>query len=363
MNCYKKYYKNPRRCSKCSGEEFSASSWIISYRVGGRKKEEVVPGKNKTQARQLLAKRIGEMTNGEHGLIREKHILLQDYIEEFYWDLYGRKLKSARNYRYNLDAHIIPEFGNKLLNRVSMADVISWRNSLEEEGLKPSSINRLVDLLSNIYTKANKWQDTKHHPVKGIERLTENNERGDNYFLTPDQYKRLIRLTDNEILKKAITLSIATTLRKNNLFSLRWDKHINMKRRTITIPGTETKNREPVVLPIRSVVWNVLSSLPRRLDSQYVFISSRGGKFKAFMKSHWKVLRDKMAEVDPRFPADFHWHDLRATGASWLIQAGVPEQTVMRIMNLKSTRVLNRYSHMSQEHIQRELDKIEEYLE
>ena len=69
-------------------------------------------------------------------------------------------------------------------------------------------------------------------------------------------------------------------------------------------------------------------------------------------------VRDKMAELDPDFPADFHWHDLRATGASWLIMAGVQERTVMRILNLKSTIVLNRYAHHSMDHLKESGEKI-----
>ena len=63
-----------------------------------------------------------------------------------------------------------------------------------------------------------------------------------------------------------------------------------------------------------------------------------------------------MAEQDDTFK-DFRWYDLRTTGASWYIMEGVPERTVMRIMNLKSTSVLSRYDRQTLEHIRAEGEK------
>ena len=45
---------------------------------------------------------------------------------------------------------------------------------------------------------------------------------------------------------------------------------------------------------------------------------------------------------------DFHFHDLRHTFASRLVQRGVPRYTVAKILGHSDTRVTRRYAHISE---------------
>lgn len=358
--CNKRPYK-PIIC--CDKPVIPASSWIIDTTINGKRFTKAYPGVTKTEARQILKKLEGEAVAGEYDLFKEKKVLLKDYIESVWWPGYGENLKSSCNYRYNLDRHIIPEFGQKALHRITTKEIDEWRNRLKDQGLKPSTINRLVDLLRSIYTRANKWGDCRRHPVKDIKRLPECNER--DYYLTPKQYQRLIGLVDEmnwtELskvkMKAAITLAIQTCLRKENLFALRYDD-IDFEKAQIMIPGVKTKNNEPIYLPLFSIVKETLEGLPKDIHSPYILTNVRGGRYKQFMKLHWQELRDKMAKIDSSFPADFHWHDLRTTGSSWLAMAGESETTRMQLMGLKSTRVLKRYTHLSMEHLREAGERI-----
>ena len=354
--CRAKYYHNPGCCPRCGGTKFTASSPIMRIYTSGKPKDITAKGCTMAQARRRLKRIEGEAAAGGPGAFEEKHWLMSEYIEKRYWPLHGKNLRSSRNYRYNLDAHIIPTFGESWMHRITQADVIGWRNELEDRGLSPAAVQRLVDLLAGIFTKANKWGDCRFHPVSGLERLEEANERGDEYLLTPGRFKSMTALCDNPILRAAITLAIATCLRKQNLFGLRRDRHVDMKRRQIKIPGSESKNKQPVVIPMTDLIYRELCEVPMGLYSPYVLHVPQGQKKKLW--SDWKELRAKMAEADPDFPAGFHWHDLRATGISWLVMAGVPDRTIMRIANLKSSRVLSRYTHLSDEHVLAEMEKV-----
>ena len=48
---------------------------------------------------------------------------------------------------------------------------------------------------------------------------------------------------------------------------------------------------------------------------------------------------------------DFHWHDLRHCVASFLVMSGVPDQTIMKIMGWKSKAMLERYTHLTVDHV------------
>ncbi len=367
--CRKQYQrKQPTVCQHCGNKQFTASNPIVDCWVDGKRFRKAVPNASLAEARAVMRKIEGQAVAGEYGLTQSKRTKLRDFIEKSYWPWYKVK-NSARNVRYELDGHIIPEFGDKLLQRISTKDIEGWRTRLLDQGLKPASVNRLVSRMSSIFTRAVRWKEIAIHPIKGnVEQYQENNER--TYYLTPEQYGKLINLIDEMEwpasirvnMKAAITLSIHTGLRKSNLFGLEWGRHVDMKKGLIYIPGSESKNDDPISIPIVGPAAEILSSIPKALHSPYVFTDIHGGKYDRFMKNFWKELRDRFAEQNRDFPKDFHWHDLRATCATWLKMAGVADDVIMRVLNLKSARVLKRYRHHTLEQVKKEVEKIGEYF-
>lgn len=354
-------------CPRCGGARIYKSPWQIQYMAGGKRIRRSLPNCTKAQADRILKQAESEALAGEYGLAASRRWTVKRYIEDKWWPLHGSRLRSSRNYRYNLDRHIIPAFGDTLLERVTEAEVVAWRNEILDGGMSPATVNRLVYLLSGIYTKAVRWRDTRHHPVRDIEPLKEHNQRGAEYRLSAGQYHALLALVDTMKdwteptkagMKAAIALAVDTCLRKENLFGLQWDKHIDMAKRTITIPGEETKNQNPVEIPMSETAYEVLSGLPRDLRSQVVLVGAHGQRLRKAHQNHWTELRAAMHKKDKSFPLDFHFHDLRATGASRLIAAGVPERLVMRLMNLKSTRVLSRYDRQAQDQLRVAVERV-----
>lgn len=367
--CRKQYQrKQPKVCQRCGEKEFSASNPIVDCWVEGKRLRKAIKNASMAEARAVLRKVEGQAVSGEYGLMQGKRTKLKDFIEDSYWSWYKVK-DSARNVRYELDGHIIPEFGDKLLQRIGTKEIEGWRTRLLDQGLKPSTVNRLVSRMSSIFTRAVRWKEIAAHPIKGnIEQYEENNERI--YYLTPEQYGKLMKLVEETEwpavtkvnMKAAITLSIQTGLRKGNLFRLEWGRHVDMKNGLIYIPGTESKNNEPIAIPISDQVAGTLNALPKPLHSSFVFTDMHGGQFSRFMKNYWQELRDKFAEQEKDFPADFHWHDLRATCATWMKMAGAPDDVIMRKLNLKSARVLKRYRHHTLDQLKTWEEKTAEYF-
>lgn len=91
---------------------------------------------------------------------------------------------------------------------------------------------------------------------------------------------------------------------------------------------SEVSNRSAEVSD-RSGISNLKSEIPSR-----GFCGSKTPR-------HWFNRSCRLAEIK-----DFHWHDLRHTFATRLLQAGVPAEQVQRLMGHKSITMTLRYAHV-----------------
>jgi len=88
---------------------------------------------------------------------------------------------------------------------------------------------------------------------------------------------------------------------------------------------------------------DALQQLPRRIDTPYVFPGKNGGRLTDIKKPFLSAR--KRAGLD-----DVRFHDLRHTFASHLVMAGVDLTTVKELLGHKSTKMTERYSHLSPKH-------------
>ena len=154
------------------------------------------------------------------------------------------------------------------------------------------------------------------------ERITKSKEnRGRVRFLSDDERARLLtacRESGNEDLYLAVVLSLTTGARQAEIMTLRWPQ-IEFKRRVIILH--DTKNGERRALPL---VGQPLALLQKRnkvrnLSDDRIFPPKpRAKKSQCIdLNAPWVAAR-KAAGL-----ADFHWHDLRHTAASYLAMSGV----------------------------------------
>ena len=58
--------------------------------------------------------------------------------------------------------------------------------------------------------------------------------------------------------------------------------------------------------------------------------------------------------------ADFRWHDLRHTWASWHVQNGTPLFALQELGGWESPEMVRRYAHLSAEHLAPYADRLGE---
>jgi integrase len=106
-----------------------------------------------------------------------------------------------------------------------------------------------------------------------------------------------------------------------------------------------TKNGETRAVPLTGYALDILTQhvTVRRLDTQFVFPDATGTRLLS--------IRDAFEGAVARAGiADFHFHDLRHTAASYLAMNGASLMEIAEILGHKTLSMVKRYAHLSEAH-------------
>lgn len=187
--------------------------------------------------------------------------------------------------------------------------------------LSDSTINRRLCVLKAVAKFAWKKGWTEENLSARIQLLPENNAR--HTYLTPEEVEKLIKATPDRS-KAYVALAVYTGLRQGQVLKLTPQDCING-----AIRLADSKGGIPLLIPLVPASKPFLEALPLKLHKRTYY-----GDFEIARKA---IGRE-----------DLHYHDLRHTTASLMIQNGVPLYTVGEILGHKSVQTTKRYAHLAE---------------
>jgi site-specific recombinase XerD len=132
-------------------------------------------------------------------------------------------------------------------------------------------------------------------------------------------------------------------MRRSEITNLQW-KHIDFTSKLILIESDanfQTKTGKRRTLPMNSLVFNLLQLMYLSKTGGYVIMASGKKIPDMWLSRRFKHYISKM-DIDQ----SLHFHILRHTFASWLVQSGVPIYEVQMLMGHSTIRVTQIYSHL-----------------
>jgi integrase len=130
----------------------------------------------------------------------------------------GCKPSTLRDYRSNLDAHLLPAFGDQPLEGISAEAIDAWRNSLA--GLSNRTSNKLLVVMGGVMRRAQHVWGLPANPVASVEKHRARSS-GDIDVFSPEEVMALVRAAGSD-QDAAIFLTTAFTgLRRGELLALR----------------------------------------------------------------------------------------------------------------------------------------------
>ena len=133
-------------------------------------------------------------------------------------------------------------------------------------------------------------------------------------FLAREEAQRLLAALPEHMADMA-AFSLATGLRAANVTGLQWSQ-VDLARRLAWVHADQAKARKAIPVPLNA---EAVSLVRKQLGKHLTHVFSyRGRPITQVSTKAW------YAALERAGIADFRWHDLRHTWASWHVQNGTP---------------------------------------
>jgi integrase len=263
-----------------------------------------------------------------------------DLCARFEAEYLPRKRPSTqRDYRLQIGTDIVPELGRAKVAAVTHADVDALHRKITARGA-PALANRVVALLSGMFTQAIRWGWRPDNPCKGVER---NQEHKRQRYLTGAELGRLTaalaKLQDTGAAN-AIRLLLLTGARRGETLAARW-RDFDLDAGVWTKPGATTKQKTTHRVPLSVAACQLLTEMRAQADPKVEWLfPARRTPHRLTLNEAWAVLR-KTANIP-----DVRLHDLRHTFASVLASSGLSLPIIGQLLGHTMPATTARYAHL-----------------
>ena len=286
----------------------------------------------------------GRNPNEEKKANRAEQKLGDLFIE--FMERYSKKEKKSWVY----DQREIPKFYGDWFKR-RLSDIKRTEIQRRHEKIRDENglyqANRCLERLRAMYNKAIEWGWNSDNPTLGIKKFKEVKR---DRFLQPNEAKDFfesLKLEENIIIRNYFYMALFTGARKTNVLEMRWEQ-IDMKSALWRIP--DTKNGEPVVVPLISYAMELLNSMPRISEWVFPNSKSKSGHIEDPKRAWNRILRRANIE-------NLRIHDIRRTMGSWEALTGASMLVIGKSLGHKSTSATQVYARLTNDPVRNSMEK------
>ena len=338
------------------------TSFILDYRVAGRQRRYTIgryPELSIAAARVKAGELRLRILEG-HDPMEERH---QSRLEPTLGDLAEQYLHqyaathkrptSLRNDRQMLEKIIIPKLGKLRLKSIGKKDIESLHASLKST---PYRANRVLALLSKMFTLASQWGLRADNPAQGIPRFQEDRRER---WLSAEEIGRFwdaLGKYKDQNAANALRLLLLTGAREGEVLKSDWDQ-FDLERGIWTKPSHHTKQKKTEYVPLNKTAMALLSEMKSKSSNGPLFPGAKGHT-RVSLRRPWvqackatglaeAIKVNSKKRVITRYRPLVRIHDLRHTYASHLVSAGMSLQIVGRLLGHTQPQTTARYAHVA----------------
>jgi len=223
------------------------------------------------------------------------------------------------------------------LDEITPYHIEQLKAELKERKLSKATINRYLQILRGLFYRAIDWEVYKKpNPLKKIrfykEERTIRGLSGRDISKVLNAAKKISaspRSPLQKIFYDACILALNTGMRKSEILDLKWK---DIKGDEVEIIGKGSKRR---TVPLNSAARGIIESQPR--NDEHVFDLSN--------RHQQDLLRRTIGQIRKKTGVDFHFHLLRHSFTTRLIEKGIDFVTVGELLGHSKISTSLIYSH------------------
>lgn len=329
--------------------------WLKYYRNGKPYRESSKTNKE-NEAKRLLKKREGEISEGKIPGVYFDRIRFNDLADDFLSDYRVNGKKSLVRAERSVN-HLKVAFDGAKVTNITTPRIDAYIQKRLNEGAENATVNRELAALKRIFNIGARQTPPKVDRVPYIPMLKENNVRK-GFFEHGDFLALRDALPD--YLKGFVTFAYKTGWRVSEIEGLTWAQ-VDLSNGIVRLEAGETKNDEGRTVYLDEELQEVFQ---REYEARknhkkvmpWVFANEpENGPIKDF-RGAW-VMACETAEIGGRL-----FHDFRRTAVRNMVRAGIPERVAMMVSGHKTRSVFDRYNIVSDTDLRLAAQKTETYL-
>jgi integrase len=328
-----------------------ARSFVFRYRHNSRSRRYTIgsfPSWKATTAREraeALDRMVdkGRDPQGEKASARQAptvNELCDRYLAE-----HAIKKRSRAGDERMIEKIIRPALGTRKVADIEFADIDHLHRRITTKGGSgnrtkgsPYAANRVLSLLSKMFSLAIRWKIRPDNPAKGVER---NPEEPLERYLKPDELDRLLDVIDHyedRQVANIVRLLLETGCRPGELFKATWaqfdEPGVWIK------PASAVKQEKTHRVPLSGPAQLLLSKMRAEAESEFV-VPGKGVDHVTTIKKSWKGICTA-AKIEGRF----RLYDARHSNASFLADDGKDLLTIGAMLGHSQVATTRRYVHL-----------------
>ena len=236
--------------------------------------------------------------------------------------------------------------GDQNLNQINIKQIDKFLNFTFQKSQHSAAL--YYRTLKAAFTTAENWEYISSNPFKKIKAPKTPTKIP--IFISKEELEIILENTEGEYLKNLFTFAFHTGMRLAEITNMKWD-WIDLKNKSIKIKNDDsftTKSKADRIIPMNETILKILkkqNSNIHHIDNDYIFYRILGTKLNEdFVSKQFKkaVRRAKLNE-------GIHFHTLRHSFASTLVQKAVPLYFIKELLGHSSITTTEIYSHVKKE--------------
>lgn len=281
------------------------------------------------------------------------------------WNQSAEAKESTLSQReYIVNAHILPYFGKKKIEKVKPLDVEKFIQHLKAKDLKANSVVNVRGYLLAIFNKALELELIERNPVTNIKVKKEKTKKL--AWTVPEAQSFLGYCKNRSLYWMAYYLALHCGMRIGEICALKWsdisDESLLIVRTAAQVNGkwiTQTPKTEGSVreIPLNNTLRETLEEWKAYKKDDWLF----SGKDQFIIPN--TIRNDFYRLIKETELPKINFHDLRATHITMLLDAGVPVHIVSkRVGHSDISMTLNVYSRVHDDKLRESSETVENLL-